>query len=52
MTVLLIEHNMQITMNLCDRLVVLDRGEKIAEGLPNDIRNNERVISAYLGSDD
>lgn len=52
MTVLLIEHNMQITMSLCDRLVVLDRGEKIAEGLPHDIRSNERVISSYLGSDD
>jgi branched-chain amino acid transport system ATP-binding protein len=52
MTVVLIEHNMQITMSLCDRLVVLDRGEKIAEGLPHDIRSNERVISSYLGADD
>ena len=52
MTVLLIEHNMQITMNLCDHLVVLDRGEKIAEGTPEAIQNNPRVISAYLGSDD
>lgn len=51
MTVILIEHNMQITMSLCDRLVVLDRGEKIAEGYPRDIRRDERVISAYLGND-
>jgi branched-chain amino acid transport system ATP-binding protein len=52
MTVLLIEHNMQITMNLCDRLVVLDRGQKIAEGTPDSIRSNERVVSAYLGVED
>ncbi len=52
MTVLLIEHNMQITMNLCDRLVVLDRGRKIAEGTPEMIRQNNAVISAYLGAED
>lgn len=52
MTVLLIEHNMQITMNLCDRLVVLDRGRKIAEGAPGLIRQNDVVISAYLGAED
>jgi branched-chain amino acid transport system ATP-binding protein len=38
-------------MQLCDRLAVLDRGEKIAEGIPQDVRNNPRVVAAYLGSD-
>jgi len=47
--VLLIEHNMRVAMKLCDRLVVLDHGRKIAEGSPEAIRQNERVVEAYLG---
>jgi len=38
-------------MELCDRIAVLDRGEKIAEGPPEEVRTNRRVVTAYLGSD-
>jgi branched-chain amino acid transport system ATP-binding protein len=48
-TVLLIEHDMKVIMGVSDRIVVLDHGEKIAEGLPEAIRRNEAVIQAYMG---
>ena len=49
LTILLIEHQMHLVMNICERLLVLDFGETIAEGLPREIQNNSRVLEVYLG---
>ena len=49
MTMLVVEHDIDFIMNACDRIVVMDRGTKIADDTPEKVRADERVIAAYIG---
>ena len=50
-TVLLVEHDMSLVMSICDEILVLDHGDRLAEGPPDEIRRNEAVLTAYLGQE-
>ncbi|MBI0579217.1 ABC transporter ATP-binding protein [Neobacillus cucumis] len=52
LSILIVEHDMKVVMNLCDYIVVLDQGTKIAEGTPKEISTNPKVIEVYLGTPD
>ncbi|MGC4090727.1 MAG: hypothetical protein QM756_23215 [Polyangiaceae bacterium] len=51
LSVLLVEHNMSVVMGVCERVHVVDHGETIAEGTPDEVRRHPRVLAAYLGQE-